>query len=357
MRFHLGFPAPSIIDLKMPDNAALAQLAEARGFDGLWHSNQRFFREMFVRMASSAMVTERVAIGGAVAEPFAVHPIITAQSLATVDELSGGRATLALGAGGSGFKMMGIERRRSALALREAYAVISGLLEGREVTFDGEVIQAYKARLAFEIDEPPLLWVASRGDLTLETSGEYARGVIIATYATPSGVRAALDLVAKGAARAGRSMDAIRIISRVDTCVHQDQGAAFDGCREMIANFLFSSYPDRNFVRRMGLDVPEELERLIARQDVELRPQVARMVPDEFVKAFAWAGTPEMVADRIVEIHRATGIEEYGFWGLLAPGQRREESLQLIADEVLPRIRSTIESSVSITGSIEGLGS
>ena len=56
-RFHLGFPSPSIADLKMPDNAALARLAETLGFDTLWHSNQRFYREMFVRMASSAMVT------------------------------------------------------------------------------------------------------------------------------------------------------------------------------------------------------------------------------------------------------------------------------------------------------------
>lgn len=343
MRFHLGFPAPSITDLKMPDNAALARLAEARGFDGLWHSNQRFFREMFVRMASSAMVTERILLGGAVAEPFAVHPVITAQSLATVDELAGGRATLALGAGGSGFKMMGIERRRSAQALREAYTVITGLLEGHEVTFDGEIVQAYKARLAFEIDAPPPLWIATRGDITLETSGEYAEGVIIATYATPGGIQAALSMVAKGAERAGRSIDSIRVLSRVDTCVHRDQQAAYDGLREMIANVLFSSYPDRKFVQRMGLEVTEELERLIARQEVELKPQVAEMIPDEFVNTFGWAGTPEMVANRIVEIHSATGIEEYGFWAVMAKGQTREESLKLIADEVLPRIRSAIE--------------
>jgi 5,10-methylenetetrahydromethanopterin reductase len=342
LRFHLGFPARSFADLKMPDNAALACLCEERGFDTLWHSNQRFYREMFVRMASSAIATTRLGIGGAVAEPFAVHPALTAQSLASVDELSGGRATLALGAGGSGFEMMGIKRHHSALALREAYAVIKGLLAGQEATFEGEIVRAYQARLQFQLERPTPLWIASRGDLTLETSGEYADGVIVATYATAEGIRSAMLLVEKGARRAGRAVGQMRIMSRVETCVHRDRQTAYEGCRETIVASLWSSYPDRGFVRRTGLEVPAELERLIAKRDYGLVSRAAELLPDEFVKAFCWAGTPEIVADRVIGISQATGIEEYGFWALLAPGQTREESLGLIADEVLPRIRSSI---------------
>src|SRR4030042_359063 len=106
--FHLGFPSPSIADLRMPENAPLASLCEDLGFDYLWHSNERFFREMFIRMASSAIATRTIQIGGAIVEPFAVHPLLTAQSLVTLDELSEGRATVAIGAGGSGFQMMGL---------------------------------------------------------------------------------------------------------------------------------------------------------------------------------------------------------------------------------------------------------
>jgi len=95
-------------------------------------------------------------------------------------------------------------------------------------------------------------------------------------------------------------------------------------------------------VRRMGLEIPAELERLIAGRDDDFESRAAELVPDEFVGAFCWAGTPEMVADRVIAVSQATGIEEYGFWALLAPGQTREESLVIIADEVLPRIRSSI---------------
>lgn len=340
--FHLGFPSPSISDLKMPDNAPLARLCEELGFDVLWHSNQRFYREMFVRMASSSIATSRIGIGGAIAEPFAVHPALTAQSLATVEELSGGRSHLALGAGGSGFQMMGVKRAHSAAALRDAYHIMQRMLAGEEVTYAGEVIQAHQARLQFTPEQPPTLWVATRGDITFRTAGGYADAILIATYATPEGISAVMRLIESGAHQAGRALQSIRLMSRVDTCVHQDPRLAYEGTRIMIARFLWSSYPDRNFVRRSGVEVPAGVEELIARRDYSLVPQAAALIPDDFVRRFCWAGSPEMVADQVVSIAEATGITEFGFWMLLAPGQTREESVRLLARDVLPRIRARL---------------
>ncbi len=330
----------------MPDNAPLAALCEELGFDTLWHSNERFFREMFVRMASSAMATSHIGIGGAIAEPFALHPALTAQSLATVDELSGGRATLALGAGGSGFQAMGIKRRRSAVALREAYEVINGLRAGEEVTLEGQMIQAHQARLQFVAQGDPHgtrpLWVATRGDVTLRTAGEYAGAVMIATYANPQGVGEALALVREGLQRSARPAGALRIMSRVDTCVHHDPEVAYAGTRMMLARVLWVSYPDRNFVRRAGLEVPPDVEALIAQRDLKHLPAIVEGLPDTFVDAFSWAGTPELVAGRVAAIAQATGISEFGFWLLLAEGQTREEAVRLLAEEVLPRLRTAI---------------
>jgi 5,10-methylenetetrahydromethanopterin reductase len=339
---HVGFPSPSIADLRMPDNAALARLAEALGFDTLWHSNERFYREMFVRMASSAMATAHIGLGGAVAEPFAVHPLLTAQSLASVHELSGGRAALAFGAGGSGFQMMGVKRERSARALREAYAIAKGVLAGEEMTYPGEIISAQQAKLQFKLEQPPTLWVATRGDVTLRTAGEYADAVMIATYATPASVAEAVRMVRAGAERAGRDPSRIRMMSRVDTCVHAEAAKAFDGTRVMIARFLWVSYPDRNFVRRAGLQVPPEIEALIAQRDYGLVPEAAAMIPDAFVRAFCWAGTPDMIVERITDIARQTGLREFGFWLLLAPEQTREQALSLLAEKVLPPLRAAL---------------
>ena len=340
--FHLGFPSPSITDLNMKDNAPLARLAEELGFDVLWHSNERFYREMFIRMASSAIATKSIGIGGAVVEPFAVHPALTAQSLATLDELSGGRATLAIGAGGSGFQMMGINRRHSALAMREANIVMKRLLAGEEVTFEGKHIQTHAAHLQFSPGHPIPLWVATRGDLTLEKSGEYAEAVMIATNASSQGLAEAIKLIEKGTRRAGRSMKEIRLMARVDTCIHPVRDAAYQGTRIMIAQFLATSYPDRNFVYRAGLEVPPEIETLLARKDPGLLTLVAQKIPEEFISAFCWAGTPEMVAEHVIEVARSSGIREFGFWLLLAPGQTREEAVRLLAGKTLPLIRAAI---------------
>ncbi len=329
--------------MRMQENAPLAKLCEQLGFDYLWHSNERFYREMFIRMASSAIATHTLRIGGAVVEPFAVHPLITAQSLATLDELSEGRATLAIGAGGSGFKMMGINRQHSAQAVREAYEMMNGLLAGAEVTSAGKVISAHAARLQFTPSHPIPIWVATRGDLTLLSSGEYADAVMVATNATPQGICAALGLIQQGAQKAGRSLDNIRVLSRVDTCVHPDRQSAYEGTRTMIARILAMSYPDRNFVNRAGLELPPEMEQLFARKDASLIPLAARMIPDEFVSAFCWAGTPQMVAQQVVAVANVTGLSEFGFWLLLAPGQTRTQALILLANEVLPLIRKSLE--------------
>jgi 5,10-methylenetetrahydromethanopterin reductase len=340
--FHLGFPSPSIADLRMSENAPLAHLCEELGFDYLWHSNERFYREMFIRMTSSAIATRTIQIGGAIVEPFAVHPLLTAQSLATLDELSEGRATVAIGAGGSGFKMMGINRQHSAQAVREAYTMISMLLAGSEVSIEGKVISAYGARLQFTPSRPVPLWVATRGDLTLKSSGEYADAVMIATNAAPQGICAAIELIKQGAQKAGRSPDNIRLMGRIDTCIHLDWQKAYEGTRIMIARILAMSYPDRNFVHRAGLEVPEEMEELFAHKDLDQIQRAARMVPDEFVSAFCWAGTPEMVAEQVVSVANASGLREFGFWLLLAPGQSRSDAVKLLANEVLPLIRKSL---------------
>jgi 5,10-methylenetetrahydromethanopterin reductase len=340
--FHLGFPAPSVGTVRTHQWAELARLAEDLGFDVLWHSNERFYREMFVRMTVSTLATDRLGIGGAVADPFSVHPAITAQSVATLQELSGGRASLALGAGGSGFPMMGIQRVRPALALREAYEVIRGLVAGDTVTLEGEVVTARAAHLHFVPQQSPPIWIATRGDRALGTAGAVADGVIVATYATTPGIRAALDLVEEGAVTAGRRMASIRIMARVDTCVHPDRDQAFAGSRLMVARLLWSSYPDRNFVTRLGLKVPASIEKVIALRDYDAMRDVQEQIPDEFVSEFCWSGTPDEVAERVRGIARDTGIREFGFWVLRAPGQSLEDAATLVANDVVSAVRSAV---------------
>ncbi len=317
-------------------------MCEEAGFVCLWHSNERFYREMWIRMAVAAMSSQHIGLGGAVADPFSVHPLITAQSLATMAELSNGRATLAIGAGGSGFQMMGIQRLQSAAALKDAVSIIRPAIRGELVDYFGEVIQAHQARIQFAPVAAVDLWIATRGDKTLEVAGEIADGAIIATYADTQSIGEALQLIEKGARRNGRALNDLRLMSRVDTCVHDDQAEAFNGARQMIAKLLWASYPDRRFVQRLGLTVPDAIESKLAERKYALIEEVANDIPDEFVLRMSWSGTPDMVAERVASILSATEVGEIGFWILPARGQSLQTAISTVASKVIPRVRTLL---------------
>ena len=92
--------------------------------------------------------TQRCRIGPSVTNPYTRHPALTAAAIATVDELSGGRAVLALGAGG-GLEQFGIDRVNPVGALREATQIIRGLTAGEKVDFAGRHFTVNGAQLGF----------------------------------------------------------------------------------------------------------------------------------------------------------------------------------------------------------------
>lgn len=343
---HLGLPSHTGAMVPMRDWADFAAATEDDGFDALWHSNERFFRDMFVRMTVSATATRRIMLGGAVVDGFALHPALTAQSLATVDELSAGRVTVAVGAGGSGLPMMGITRRAVPEVVRTTYLSIAQLLEGETVTCTTPLYTLDKAHLRVRPAGTVPMWVASRGPRTLEMAGGVADGVIVASQATAPGLLRSLGHVARGVAAAGRTPDAIATMARVDTCVHADPNLARDGCRLMVAKMLWMSYPDRGFVTDAGLAVPDELEKIIATRDYDALEKVASLVPDELIDSFCWAGTPDQIVDRVADVVDATGVTDVGFWLLCAPGQSLTEARAMLAG-VLPALRSRLGTEAS----------
>src|SRR5215813_12900035 len=126
-----------------------ARLAEAIGYDTAWLADERFFRELYSCLAHFADHTSKVRLGPCVTDPFSRHPALTAMAIATLDEISGGRAILGIGAGISGFAELGIERRKPARAIRESVQLIRALLRGETVDFYGEVIALNNGRLSF----------------------------------------------------------------------------------------------------------------------------------------------------------------------------------------------------------------
>src|SRR5215475_11212535 len=85
--------------MPMRDVVELARLVEDVGFHRLGISDVALQQDCWAALAASALATDRVALGPMVTNPYSRHPAATAAAIASVHELSDGRAFLGLGVG------------------------------------------------------------------------------------------------------------------------------------------------------------------------------------------------------------------------------------------------------------------
>jgi alkanesulfonate monooxygenase SsuD/methylene tetrahydromethanopterin reductase-like flavin-dependent oxidoreductase (luciferase family) len=89
---------------------------------------------------------------------------------------------------------------------------------------------------------------------------------------------------------------------------------------------LRSSYPNWQFLRAMGLEVPEAMREAIASHDRARITAMASQLPDSFVDKLALAGTPQHVRDQVRHI-AGLGIRELLIYPIPLPGQAVEEQI------------------------------
>ena len=172
----VGVQLPEVERLvRWPEYVAMARAAEKVGFDSIWigdhllyHGDGRPERgpwDAWTLLAGLAGVTERVAIGPLVACTAFRRPGLLARAAATVDELSGGRLVLALGAGWNEpeYHAFGIPFDHRVERFAEALQIIGPLLDGERVTFSGAYETVTDAVLLPRPARRPPLMVGATG--------------------------------------------------------------------------------------------------------------------------------------------------------------------------------------------------
>jgi probable F420-dependent oxidoreductase len=160
---------------------AMARAAESAGFDSLWVGDHLLYRdvdgergplEALALLAALAATTDRIALGPLVAcLPFR-EPVVLAKMAATLDEISGGRLTLGIGAGWNrpDFDASGTPFRDRVGRAIEAFDIVRRLLAGERVTHSGTW---YRTDDAVLLPRPPHrvpLMVGSTGPRMLEAT-------------------------------------------------------------------------------------------------------------------------------------------------------------------------------------------
>ena len=295
----LGAPVADLLELAVE--------AERRGYGWVWLNDDRLERDPFTLLAAVAERTERVRLGPGVTNPYSRHPALLATAMATLDELSGGRAVLGLGAGGTNHRSLGVERTAPATTLRDSIGLIRGLLAGETVSVQGAAVAARDARLDFTPVRAQLpIYVGTRGPRVLELAGELADGVIVGNVATREGWTYASARIAAGVERAGRDPAEVALVAWLYACVDDDADAALDAIRPMAATSLTTSRP---VLAELGIELPAEFARAMEARDWSLAwPDVAaagRLLEPELVRRFGLAGAPESCRAQLRELVEA----------------------------------------------------
>jgi len=323
---------------------SVAKLAEDLGFEYFVHADQRFSgeKDVFVTLAADALNTTKIKLGPCVSDPFSRIPAMLAAAVASLDELSRGRALLALGAGGSGFAQMHLERRHVNQALRETVTMSRALFSGETVNFDGRLYKLTDARLRFDVRPDIPILIASRSPLNLELAGEIADGAVIATYVSKEQLAFAIERVRAGARKAGRRLEEVRLISWVYTSISDDGRQAVENVRPFVTQALVNTSPEAYPVILDGFHeaLPSFLSkcRSMGPAGLETAYKDRTYLTDAVIKRFSVAGTAEDCVKKIEEI-TSFGIHEIWLRCFSAPRSEVEHEKVIVpfAEKVMPR--------------------
>lgn len=146
----VGIQLPEVErEVRWPEYLAMARAAEEVGFDSVWMGDHLLYRddgrpergpwEAWTMLAALAAVTERVTLGPLVASAAFHAPAMLAKLAATVDEVSGGRLVLGIGAGWNEveFRAFGFPFDHRVERFAESFEIVRRLLAGERVTLDG----------------------------------------------------------------------------------------------------------------------------------------------------------------------------------------------------------------------------
>lgn len=303
--------------------------AEQLGYTDVWVSNERFHRDMFAVLGALASRTDRVELGTFVSDPYTVHPAISAAAVATIDQLSGGRAVFAVGAGGSGFGEMGISGTKPLRDVSETLRVSRALFGGEHVTAGEASFVLRDAHLAeTPVRRVPIV-LASQSPKMLQLGGRVADAVMISTFADPRLFEMAIGWARQGAEAAGREFDvATDVIARIDIAIDDDRSAARDRIRPLIGYLMVLLHPQWWFLDVIGVTVPDELTEIAERRDFAAARTRLDLLPDDLIDAFGWCGSPDDViagAERL----EALGVRRFVVLPHARPGGYVETIEQL----------------------------
>jgi alkanesulfonate monooxygenase SsuD/methylene tetrahydromethanopterin reductase-like flavin-dependent oxidoreductase (luciferase family) len=313
--------------------ARIALQAERAGLDSVWVSDHLFLDwskyggdgetqgslECWTTLSALAGVTERVRIGSLALCNDLRNPALLAKMAATLDLLSGGRLEVGMGAGWyePEFTAAGIPfdpARIRIERLREAVEIVSRLLEGEVLDFDGEhyKLKGARCRPLPADDGRPAIWVGGKGDRVLATAARSADGWNLSWLGQVGAYRERSQAADRACETEGRDPASLR---------------------RSVGAYVLVGRDDRDLDRRF--------RRLVERTPagvLSAAPGASAVSWDQF-RGDRIAGSVGEVVDRLGELKELDVEEVVTCFGAVPFQLAAEDDVELFATEVAPALR------------------
>ena len=223
----IGVQLPEVErEVRWPELLDMTRAIEDLGYDSVWLGEHLLYRwpdrpsrgpwEAWSMLAAIAAVTDRIEFGPLVACTAFHNPAVLAKQASTIDEISGGRLILGLGAGWNEteFRAFGIPFDHRVDRFEEAFTIIRTLLQDGAIDFDGRFYQARDAELLPRGPRPtgPPLMIGSNGPRMLRIAAPHVQAWnswFADIGNAPEGVAALRDVVDAACRDVGRDPAAI----------------------------------------------------------------------------------------------------------------------------------------------------
>ena len=291
------------------DGLDYVRYAESRGFEAVWQAESRLVRDAIVPMAAYAAVTEKLKVGSGVINNWTRNIGLLAATFLTLDDLAPGRIICGIGAWWDPLaKNVGIDRRKPLLAMRETVITLRRLLNMERVSFQGEFVQVEGIELDVvhgrrEPRDVPI-FIGATGDNMMELTGEIADGAVLNYCVPPEYNVKALELLEKGAKKAGRNLDDIDRPQLIVCSVDHDHDRAIDTTRGLLTQYL-AQQPHIAKASGVSMDVVAEIQSILGWPATKEQINKAKyLVPEDLIHRITASGTPDEARAKVAEYRK-----------------------------------------------------
>jgi alkanesulfonate monooxygenase SsuD/methylene tetrahydromethanopterin reductase-like flavin-dependent oxidoreductase (luciferase family) len=317
-----------------------AVLAEELGFDFVTASEHHFSEDAFqtsplIVLANIAGRTSRIRLNSNVIQIPFYNPLRLAEDVATIDNISGGRMELSVGAGSfrHEFETFGIDPKQRFQMLFESLGLLRRCFTGDRFDHEGKIWRFAGVRMT----TPPVqaeipLWIGGFGPKLVERAGREG-------YHLVGEPETSIDIYRAGRRAGGLSEDDFNFRMFMSGCVAESDEAAWDAFESGIRHVI-SYYGSKEMVMKHQPFVDKDKVGAFEPGKLAI-PPVGEFRRSKFREMYP-VGTPDQVLRSLEAKYANKPLTHLGFH-LRMPGMSTEQarsSMHLFAKEVMPVIRN-----------------